>query len=93
MTTRESLLEAIGELSDADAERLFPLVDTTFLEWLEATSLSTSNADLLAMPLPIRRLLSKYEGRFYTAEDANSDEQLAEEWESGTGADLELSDA
>lgn len=92
MTAKETLLARIDELGEDDAAALLPLADATFLEWLECVSKSTTTEELLKLPVEFQSLLSRYEERFYTENDRAEALALAEEWQAGTGSDIDLMD-
>ncbi|MGE3075779.1 MAG: hypothetical protein AB7N24_18835 [Dehalococcoidia bacterium] len=80
MTAKEALQARIEGLAEKDAAALLPLADSAFLDWLECLSKSTATAELLQLPSPLRSLLVRYEGRYYSAEDAARDVDEAEDW-------------
>lgn len=92
MTAKEALRARIDELGENDAAALLPLAEPAFLEWLECVSKSTTTEELLRLPVELQSLLSRYEERFYTAEDQAESVALAEEWQTGTGSDIDLLD-
>ena len=90
MTAKEALIEAVEGFSEEQAARLLPLANQSLLDWLEATSLSTSTEELLRLPAELRELILKYERRYYNAEDAAADLAEWEDWQAGTGSDIDL---
>lgn len=90
MTAKEALRARIDLLGEDDAAALLSLADAPFLEWLEGLSKSTTTAELLTFPGPLQSLLTRYEARYYTEADAERDLAEFEEWQAGTGADVDL---
>lgn len=92
MTAKEALRALIDELGEDDAAALLPLADPVFLEWLECISKSTTTEELLRLPVELQSLLCRYEERFYSPKDRAEAIALAEEWQAGTGSDVDLMD-
>ena len=92
MTAKEALKARIEELGEEGAAALLPLADSAFLEWIECLSRTTTTEEFLKLPVQFQSLLDRYEDRFHTAEHRAEAIALAEEWQAGAGADIDLLD-